>query len=69
MHFNEYLHSVRIEEAKKLLRSTDLKISVIALKLGYSDSDHFTSKFKAITNNLPSDYRKKHNDENSYNKV
>jgi two-component system response regulator YesN len=65
MHFNEYLHSVRIEESKKLLRRTDMKISVIASKVGYSDSEHFVNKFKAITKQLPSDYRKKHHVENS----
>jgi two-component system response regulator YesN len=65
MHFNEYLHSVRIEEAKKLLRRTDMKICVIASKVGYSDSEHFVNKFKAITRNLPSDYRKKQHGENS----
>lgn len=59
MHFNEYVHSVRIGEAKKLLRRTDMKISVIASKVGYSDSEYFANKFKAITQQLPSDYRRK----------
>lgn len=65
MHFNEYLHSVRIEEAIKLLKRTDMKISSIASMVGYCDSDYFVNKFKAITRHLPSDYRKKQNDENS----
>lgn len=64
MHFNEYLHRVRIEEAIKLLRRTDMKISYIALLVGYSDSEHFVNKFKAITQHLPSDYRKKQKSEN-----
>lgn len=64
MHFNEYLNNVRIEEAKKLLRRTDMKISNIASKVGYSDSDYFVSKFKVITGNLPSDYRRKNHVEN-----
>ncbi|OPJ61390.1 response regulator transcription factor [Clostridium oryzae] len=58
MHFNEYLHSVRINEAKKLLRRTDMKICAIAAMVGYNDSEYFVSKFKAITHRLPSDYRK-----------
>lgn len=65
MHFNEYLHSVRIEEAKKLLRRTNVKISAIALMVGYSDSEYFVSKFKAAVHQLPSDYRRKHQDKNS----
>jgi two-component system response regulator YesN len=63
-HFNEYLHSVRIEEAKKLLRRTNVKISAIAVMVGYSDSEYFVSKFKAAVRQLPSDYRKKHQDKN-----
>jgi two-component system response regulator YesN len=58
MHFNEYLHNVRIEEAKKLIRRTDIKISGIASMVGYCDSEYFTNKFKAITGYIPSDYRK-----------
>lgn len=64
MHFNEYLHSVRIEKAIKLIRRTDIKISAIASMVGYSDSDYFVSKFKAITKHLPSEYRKKQHDTN-----
>ncbi|HEY5583364.1 MAG TPA: response regulator [Ruminiclostridium sp.] len=58
MHFNEYLHSVRIAEAIKLIRRTDIKISGIASMVGYSDSEYFAIKFKVITGYLPSDYRK-----------
>ncbi len=65
MHFNEYVHSVRIEEGKKLLRRTNLKISVVASMVGYSDPEHFVNKFKIITRHLPSDYRKTQHDENS----
>ncbi|WP_139903048.1 response regulator transcription factor [Clostridium thermarum] len=61
MHFTDYLHSVRIEEAKKLLRRTNMKISAIASMVGYSDSEYFVNKFKAITHQVPSDYRKKQN--------
>jgi len=58
MHFNEYLHNVRIGEAKKLLRRTEIKISGIASMVGYCDSEYFSNKFKAITGYLPSNYRK-----------
>ena len=58
MHFNEILHSVRIMEAKKLIRRTDIKIYAIACMVGYSDAEYFANKFKAITGYLPSDYRK-----------
>lgn len=55
--FNEYLHAVRVEEAKKLLKRTGMKISEIALAVGYSDPKYFLSKFRAIVNQSPSDYK------------
>ena len=59
MHFNEYLHNVRIGEAKKLIRRTAIKICGIASMVGYCDSEYFANKFKVITGYIPSDYRKK----------
>ncbi|OCT15366.1 hypothetical protein A8709_14875 [Paenibacillus pectinilyticus] len=56
--FNEYLHVVRIDEAKKLLRREELKISDIAGRVGYSDSEQFVSKFKSLTGKLPSAFKK-----------
>ncbi|MFC5451017.1 response regulator transcription factor [Paenibacillus aestuarii] len=56
--FNEYLHVVRIDEAKKLLRREELKISDVAHRVGYSDSEQFVTKFKALTGLLPSAYKK-----------
>lgn len=58
MSFHEYLHAVRIEESKKLLRRADLKIADIAARVGYSDTDQFAAKFKAVTGMLPSAYKK-----------
>lgn len=56
--FNDYLHEFRIEEAKKLLRRTDLGISDIAGRVGYLDADVFTAKFKALNGVTPSGYKK-----------
>lgn len=58
MGFNEYLHAIRTEEAKKLLRRTDLKVADIAMRVGYPDADQFLTKFKAITGMTPSAYKK-----------
>lgn len=57
--FNDYLHTLRIEEAKTLLRRTDLKIYEIAEKVGYKDADYFACKFESIEQITPSQYRKK----------
>lgn len=58
VNFNQYLHDLRMEEAKKLLRRTDYKIYEIADMVGYSDSDYFISKFERVTGMTPSQYKK-----------
>ncbi|MBD3919869.1 response regulator [Paenibacillus sp. PR3] len=57
--FNDYIHHLRIEEARKLLRRTDMLVSDIALTLGYHDTEYFTQKFKAVTGELPSSFKNK----------
>ncbi|MDU0202071.1 response regulator transcription factor [Paenibacillus sp. MAH-36] len=56
--FNEYVHTVRITEAKKLLLRTEMKITEIAQMVGYSDPEQFGAKFKALTGVIPSSYKK-----------
>lgn len=55
--FNEYLNERRIEEAKKLLKRTQMKISDVALQVGYPNTDYFINKFKVKTGILPSVYK------------
>ncbi len=57
MQFNDYLNTVRIEEAKKLLQRTDMKVCEISSAVGYNDPKYFLSKFKAITNLPPSAFK------------
>lgn len=53
-----YLQQRRIEEAKSLLRNTDLQISEIADIVGFSSLPYFTQAFKKKTNVSPGRYRK-----------
>lgn len=53
----DYVHRLRIAEAKRLLRRTDMKIAAIAKHLGYHDPEAFTEKFKAMAAMPPSEYR------------
>ncbi|NLK22069.1 MAG: response regulator [Epulopiscium sp.] len=57
MYFNEYLHHIRIKEAKRLLQTTDMKISDIARTIGYKDAEYFSNKFKSYTQVVPSAYK------------
>ena len=54
----DYLTDVRISNAKKLLKSTDLKNYEISLKIGYEDPAYFSKLFKKITGLTPREYRK-----------
>ena len=56
--FSEYLLEVRMEAAKKMLRDTNLNVSVICEKVGYSDSKHFSRTFLRETGLKPNQYRK-----------
>ncbi|UOK60943.1 response regulator [Paenibacillus sp. OVF10] len=47
--FSDYVHQLRVEEARKLLRRTNMKITDIAFRLGYHDAEYFTQKFRAHT--------------------
>lgn len=53
-----YLLKVRIERAKELLADTGLKISDIALSVGFSNQQRFNEMFKKYTNITPLQFRK-----------
>lgn len=56
--FAKYLTRVRIDQAKALLQETNLPVSEICARVGYSDIKHFTNIFKKITSLNPGQYRK-----------
>jgi len=55
-----YLIGLRIEEASRLLRSTDRSITEIAFDVGFSDSNYFSRQFRKLTGRSPREYRKRH---------
>lgn len=57
--FIEYLTGVRIEVAKKLLKTSDLKALDIAYEVGFNDPHYFSFIFKKITGLTPIEYRNK----------
>ncbi len=59
--FIDYLTNLRIQSAKNLLKSTDLKIYEIADRVGYRDAYYFSTAFKKIVGINPTDYRDKLN--------
>lgn len=57
MYFNEYLLQLRITEAKKLLRQTDLRIYEIAEQVGFRNADYFVTQFEKLEQRTPTEYR------------
>ncbi|OCT15025.1 hypothetical protein A8709_12965 [Paenibacillus pectinilyticus] len=53
----EYITSLRMEDAKNLLKSTNLKILEIAEKVGYENPHYFSTVFKKYTGIHPQKYR------------
>lgn len=58
--FNDYFNYLRIEYAKTLIASEDMKMTAICGQCGYSDYSYFTEKFKEFTGVSPSEYKKKY---------
>ncbi len=54
-----YLNILRLEEAQKLLKSTDKSVSEIAFSCGFNDLAYFSHCFKNKLNISPSNYRKR----------
>jgi len=62
---SEYVRIARVEQAKKLLLSTDMPIREIAQMLRFSSSSHFSNTFREITGTLPAAYRKENSPESA----
>lgn len=57
--FLQYLHMLRVEDAKNKLRHTKQKITQIQLSSGFSDQKTFNRVFKELTGMTPGEYRRR----------
>ncbi len=57
VNFFSYVENIRISKAKELLKTTSLKVSDIAEKVGYTSSNSFCRAFKRSTGDNASSYR------------
>lgn len=53
-----FLMSVRIENAKKLIRSGDYNMTEVSMRCGFSNASHFSSAFTKHTGLTPTEYHK-----------
>lgn len=55
--FIEYVNYIRIREAERLLTTTDLNITQVALETGFSNSSYFIKQFKSKKGISPKKFR------------
>ncbi len=55
--FKEYLTIIRIEESKRMLKTTNYSLLEIALATGFEDQSYFTKVFKKYTGTTPKQFR------------
>lgn len=59
--FVDFLTAIRIEEAKRLMLHTDLKVYEVGTRTGYNNPRYFSQVFERFTGETPSEYRRKAN--------
>ena len=57
MNLREYINQIRIEEAKRLLLTTNLSVSEVAGLSGYENISYFSTVFRKYTGMSPIDWR------------
>jgi len=55
----EYVHEVRIDEARRILESSSIPVDDIGVSVGYEDPTFFRRLFKRMTGMTPAAYRRK----------
>lgn len=55
----EYVQTLRLEESKQILETTDLPVEAVANEVGYEDPSYFGRLFKRTVGLTPAQYRKR----------
>jgi transcriptional regulator GlxA family with amidase domain len=55
----EYVHAIRLEEAKSLLETSDATLDKLAEKVGYDDATFFSRLFRRSVGLTPAQYRRR----------
>lgn len=56
---SDYLRSVRVQAAQRLLASTSRSLAEIAVEVGFTDQSHLTRRFREVTGMTPAAWRKR----------
>lgn len=55
----DYIHTLRLEEAKQMLETTDLPVEAVAVEVGYQDASFFSRLFRRKVALTPAQYRRR----------
>jgi AraC-like DNA-binding protein len=58
----EHVSERRIERAQDLLRATNLTVTEVCFAVGYSSLGSFSSRFRALVGESPSDFQRRYAD-------
>ena len=56
--FTQHINSLRIEQAARLLRETDLPVMEVGFRVGFDNFSYFIKRFRLVYGVSPSHYRK-----------
>ena len=56
--FTQHINSLRIEQAARLLRETDLSVMEVGFSVGFDNFSYFIKRFRSVYGVSPSHYRK-----------
>lgn len=57
--FNHFVNTLRVDEAKRLLKSSPIPIIDVAFEAGFNSKPSFNRAFKELTGSSPSEYRRR----------
>ena len=58
----DYIHALRLEEAKQILETEELPVEAVALEVGYQDNGFFGRLFRRRVGMTPAQYRRRWGD-------
>ena len=56
----QFINEVRLENARRLLIESNMHISQVGDKVGFTDHSYFSKQFRLLFGELPSEFRKNH---------
>ncbi|GAB4037026.1 hybrid sensor histidine kinase/response regulator transcription factor [Spirosoma gilvum] len=66
---NEFIRTVRLKRSVELLKTSDLNVSDIAYRVGFSDPKYFSTCFRKFYHSTPTEYMAQHRKDKTYSSL